>query len=82
VRVDTAFVLMPKAASHLNYFHQTRKDYVGLSRQNRWMETKTIAHRMKDSSYFNLWSRVLALDLAHVPAAPKFGESVCHGSRE
>lgn len=72
MRVDAACVLVPKAPSNLNYFHQPWKDQIRLTRQRGDVKSKAIPQRMNSAANSDLGLSVFTPDETHVLATLTF----------
>jgi hypothetical protein len=82
MRINTAFVLVPKTSSYFDDFSQNRKNKVWLSWEVRPVKSETVAHGMYHAPHNHLRLCPLASNAAHVFAAPDSRDGVDHRRKE
>jgi hypothetical protein len=82
MRIDTAFVLVPKTSSDFNDLSQNRENKVRLSREVRTVKAESVAHRVNYAPHNHLRLCSLASNATHVFAAPDSRDGIDHCRKE
>jgi hypothetical protein len=78
MRVDAADMAMPKAAPHLDNLSPACEYQIWLTWKDRLVKSKSVTQSVQQAAHSYLRLRIFASNLAHILAAPGFGQEVHH----